>query len=204
MSVMAAILVIVSYNMSQWRTFRSMLRSPRSDQIILLTTFFLTVFVSLSVAIEVGVVLAALLFMKTMAEVTNVNIVTKNINDDDADDGITHHYDLPEGVELYEINGPFFFGAAEKFTETIRSTGKLPKILLLRMRNVPAIDATGLIVLEGIHKELISSGGMLIIADIHSQPYLTLKTSGLLAKIGDGNIFTNMNDALARIQVLSD
>ena len=203
MSVMAAILVIVSYNMSQWRTFRSMLKSPRSDQIILLTTFFLTVLVSLTVAIEVGVVLSAFLFMKTMAEVTNVSVITKEFNDDDTHDGMTHHYDLPENVELYEINGPFFFGAAEKFTETIRSTGKLPKILLLRMRNVPAIDATGLMVLEGIHKELISSGGILIIADIHSQPYLASESSGLLAKIGEENIFGNMNDALARIQVLS-
>lgn len=196
--------MVVSYNMSQWRTFRSMLRSPRSDQIILLTTFLLTVLVSLTVAIEVGMVLAAFLFMRTMAQVTNISVITKEFNDDDASDGASHHYELPDGVEMFEINGPFFFGAAEKFSETIRSTGKLPKILLLRMRNVPAIDATGLMVLEEMSKKLADSGGTLVIADIHSQPYLASENSGLLRKIGEENVFGNLSDALKRIQILSE
>ena len=205
MPVLAAILVVVSYNMSEWRKFRSLFKAPKSDLVTLLTTFILTVLVDLTVAIEVGMVLAAFLFMRTMAKVTNINVITNELNEnEELPEGQTHKTELPKGVVMFEINGPFFFGAAEKFTETIRSIGKLPNVLLLRMNSVPAIDATGIIVLEEIHKKLIADGGTLVIAEIHSQPYLACESSGLLRKIGEENVFGNLSDALIRIQILSE
>jgi len=148
LSCLAAILVVVSYHMSEWRTFRSELTAPKSDVVVLLATFILTVIVDLTVAIEVGMVLAAFLFMRRMAEVTNISIVTRELADADgeeeADPNAVRDRSVPNGVEVFEINGPFFFGAAEQFKDTLNQVARKPKVLIIRLRDVPAIDATGL------------------------------------------------------------
>src|SRR5205085_7888710 len=152
LSTLAAILVVVAYHMSEWRTFRSELTAPKSDVVVLLTTFALTVIIDLTVAIEVGMVLAAFLFMRRMAEVTNVSMVTRELADADGDDegdpNAVRDRSVPDGVEVFEINGPFFFGAAEQFKDTLNQVAKKPKVLIIRMRDVPAIDATGLHALQ--------------------------------------------------------
>src|SRR5690606_1662989 len=142
LAALAGILVVVAYQMSEWRVFRNELRAPLSDSIVMITTFLLTVLVDLAVAIGVGMVLASLLFMRRMSEVTNVRFVTREFTDRDNVD--ESHPPLPPGVEIYEIDGPFFFGAAEKFNETIARLRGRPRVLIIRMRNVPAIDSTGL------------------------------------------------------------
>jgi SulP family sulfate permease len=201
MATLAGLLVVVAYNMSEWRTFRSMLKAPKSDIAILVSTFLLTVLVDLTIAIEYGMILAAFLFMHRMATVTNVSVITNELKDDDSSDAgsaIT----LPKGVLMYEINGPFFFGAAEKFSETIRSTGVYPKVLIVRMRNVPAIDATGIHALQDIHKKLSAKGSTLILADIHSQPYIASENAGLLGALGEANIHGNLSGAIERAREL--
>ncbi|HEX9632283.1 MAG TPA: SulP family inorganic anion transporter, partial [Gemmatimonadales bacterium] len=144
--VLAGILVIVAYHMSEWRTFRAELRSPGSDVAVLLATFLLTVLVDLTVAIQVGMVLAAFLFMRRMAEVTNVSVVAREIQDapDALDPNAATRRDIPDGVVVYEVNGPFFFGAADRFRDTLSQVERQPKVMIVRMRNVPAMDSTGL------------------------------------------------------------
>ena len=124
------------------------------------------------------------------------------MKDDDAgEDGAA--ITVPKGVQLYEINGPFFFGAAEKFFETIRQTGAYPKVLVVRMRHVPAIDATGIQALRDIHKKLLSNGATLILAELHSQPYIATERAGLLTTIGIVNVHANLVEALERAQELT-
>src|SRR2546429_631404 len=181
MATLAAILVVVAYRMSEWRTFRSELRSPKSDVAVLLATFLLTVLVDLTVAIEVGMILAAFLFMKRMSEVTNIRVLTHEFGDpqDDfeTDPNAVARRTVPEGVEVYEINGPFFFGAAEMFKDRLgRIVGK-PKVLILRMRHVPAVDSTGLHALRDLVRRSRRDGSLVILSDVHSQPVVALERS---------------------------
>jgi len=197
MPVLAAILVIVSYNMSEWRTFKSMLRAPKSDIVVLLTTFILTVLIDLTVAIEVGMVLAAFLFMHRMAMVTNVKVITGELTDEEGTEGAgLINKDIPKGVQVYEINGPFFFGAAEKFIETIRDMSIAPKVFILRMRNVTALDATGMKAIDDIWKKMAHLKGLFLIAEIHSQPFIALEQSGFLKKIGEDNVAGSLDLAI--------
>ena len=202
MATLAAILVIVAYHMSEWRTFRTELRSPKSDVAVLLTTFILTVLVDLTVAIEVGIVMAALLFMRRMAEVTNVSIITRELDDEGdlyaTDPNAVRRRAIPVGVEVYEINGPFFFGAAEQFKDTLGRVAKKPKVLIIRMRNVPAIDATGIRALADVVRRTRKDGTIVLLSDVHAQPLVALGRSDLLDEIGDDNIFGNLDDALNR------
>src|SRR6185312_8438624 len=150
MATLAAILVVVAYHMSEWRTFIAELRSPKSDVAVLLTTFGLTVLVDLTVAIAVGMVLAAFLFIRRMASVTNVSVFGA-LDDDDEDDrdpAASWRRAIPKGVLVYEINGPFFFGAAETFRETLGQIAARPKVLVIRMRDVGALDSTGIYALK--------------------------------------------------------
>jgi SulP family sulfate permease len=197
LATLAAILVIVAYNMSEWRTFKGMLRAPKSDIIVLLATFLLTVIIDLTVAIEVGMVLASFLFMYRMAMVTNVSAVTSEIEDAMDPELPSELKRMPKGVQVYEINGPFFFGAAEKFTETIGSVGNFPPVLIIRMRNVPAIDATGIKALRDMVRHTKRAHSRLVIAEIHSQPLLALQSSGLYDEIGDANFYPDLTDAIA-------
>ena len=202
MATLAAILVIVAYHMSEWRTFRTELRSPKSDVAVLLTTFFLTVLVDLTVAIEVGIVLAALLFMRRMAEVTNVSAITRELDDEGdlyaTDTNAVRRRAIPKGVEVYEINGPFFFGAAEQFKDTLGRIARKPKVLIIRMRNVPAIDSTGIRALADVIRRTRKEGTLVLLSDVHAQPLVALGRSDLLDEIGDDNIFGNLDDALNR------
>jgi len=199
--VLAAILVVVSYNMSEWRSFIGLLRGPRSDVIVLLTTFGLTLLFDLTVAIEVGMVLAAFLFMKRMSEVTNVGVISREFKDDNGeeDDPLAiSHQDVPPGVEVYEINGPLFFGAAYKFEESIKIVEKPPRVLVIRMRNVPVIDSSGLHALEQLQKDCRKHTITLVLSGVHAQPLITLTQSGFLDSIGEDNVHANIHDALNR------
>jgi sulfate permease, SulP family len=200
LAVLAAILVIVAYHMSEWRTFRGELRSPGSDVLVLVATFLLTVLVDLTVALQVGMVLAAFLFMRRMAEVTNVSIVTREIQDraDEADPNASARRDVPDGVLVYEVNGPFFFGAADRFRDTLGQVGRQPKVMIVRMRNVPAMDSTGLRALTEVWEKNRVAGTLMLLSDVHAQPMMALAKSELLDRIGDENLFGNLDDALNR------
>jgi SulP family sulfate permease len=200
MATLAAILIIVSYNMSEWHSFKSLLKSPKSDVVVLLTTFFLTVIFDLTIAIEIGMVLAVLLFMKRMAEVTNVNIITRELEDSDEipDPNSIDKKQIPEDVEVFEINGPFFFGAAKKFKEQISIVEKPPKVRIIRMRNVPAVDATGLQTLREFYYDAQKTGTHLILSGVHTQPLYAMTQAGLFDLYGEENIYGNIDDALDR------
>jgi len=198
MSCLAGILVVVAYNMSEWRSFTAMVKGPRSDAAILLTTFLLTVIVDLTVAIEVGMVLSAFLFMRRMTQVSNINIITNELNGNGEKDDpkAISKYKIREDIEVYEIEGPFFFGAASKFSEAMKFIERTPKVLIIRMRHVPFIDATGLHTLEKIFKELELQKAKLILSGVRAEIYIEFKKSGLLTKIGKENILSNIEEAL--------
>lgn len=199
MGTLAAILVIVAYNMSEWRSFKSLLKSPRSDVIVLLTTFFLTVFFDLTIAIEIGMILAVFLFMRRMALVTNVGVITRELKDEEdesPDPNAISKRVIPDGVEVFEINGPFFFGAASTFKDAMRIVEDPPKIRIIRMRNVPAIDATGLQTLKEFYHESKKLGTKVILSGVHAQPLFAFTQAGLLDVFGEENIYGNIDDAL--------
>jgi SulP family sulfate permease len=199
MATLAGILVVVAYRMSEWRVFRSELRAPKSDVVVLLVTFLLTVLVDLTVAIQVGMVLAAFLFMRRMAEVTNVRFATREFEEgeeDPADPNAVRRRRVPAGVEVYEIDGPFFFGAAEKFRDTLMEVARKPKVLIIRMRNVPAIDSTGLRAFTELVHRSRKDGTLVILSDVHAQPMMALARSELLDEIGEDYLLGNIDDAL--------
>jgi SulP family sulfate permease len=220
-ATLAAILVVVAYHMSEWRRFRAEFSAPRSDLLVLLTTFTLTVAVDLVVAIEVGMVLAAFLFMGRMAEVTDIHAITDELNDPgargggrggragqadsgDGDAGGSAVRDLhsprrnaiPDGIEVYEINGPFFFGAAASFRETVSEIDKGLKVLIIRMRNVPAIDSTGMHALGELIAKSNRDGVRVMLSEAHAQPLVALGRSDLLDRIGEANLFGSLDEAL--------
>jgi sulfate permease, SulP family len=205
MATLAAILVVVSYHMSEWRTFRSELRSPKSDVAVLMTTFLLTVLIDLTVAISVGMVLAAFLFMKRMAEVTNVRALKREFEDDadgDEDEEPAVTADIPDGVEVFEINGAFFFGAAETFKETLATVSRKPKVLIIRMRDVLLLDSTGMHALRDVVHRSRKEGTAVLLSDLHMQPLVALTGSPLLEEIGQDNVTGNLADAIVRARVL--
>ena len=198
---LAAILVIVAYHMSEWQAFAQLFRTPKSDVAVLLTTFLLTVLVDLTVAVQVGVVLAAFLFMKRMADVTSVAMLTQEWKD--APDG-TMKGDtegvarrvIPPGVEVYEVNGPFFFGAADKIKDVLHFVAKKPRVFILRMRNVPAIDASGIRVLDDLFRSFSHHGIRFLIAGIQAQPRTALERAGKLDEYGRDNFVQGIDAAL--------
>ncbi|MFL5615359.1 MAG: SulP family inorganic anion transporter [Gemmatimonadaceae bacterium] len=211
MATLAGILLVVAYQMSEWRVFRAELTSPRSDVIVLVATFGLTVFVDLTVAIEVGMVLAAFLFMRRMAALTNVSAVTGDLLDEDGSEELGTGPAIPAGVEVYEINGPFFFGAAETFKDTLALVSGKPKVLVLRMRRVPVIDATGLHALTDVVRRSRRDGTLVLLAEVQPQPLEALSRSVLIEEIGEEHICPTLEAALAQAreehelrQVLAD
>ena len=202
LAALAAILVIVAYHMSEWRAFRAELTAPKSDVVVLLITFALTVLVDLTVAIEIGMIMAAFLFMKRMSEVTNVTALTREFEDEGdqyaTDPNGVRHRIVPKGVEVYEVNGPFFFGAAETFKDTLGQIAKKPKVLIIRMRNVPAIDSTGLHALKDVVHRTRRDGTLVLLSDVHTQPLVALGRSAVLEDVGEENLFGNLDDALDR------
>jgi len=201
MATLAAILIIVSYNMSEWREFKHLLKSPKSDIVVLLTTFFLTVVFDLTIAIQIGILMSLLLFMKRMSEVSGVNIISREFDentDEINDPNAIYNKNVPENVEVFEISGPFFFGAAQKFKDELGIFSKLPKIIILRMRDVPAIDATGMKVLEDYYHDLKKKNIKLILSGIHAQPLFAMTGNGFLDVVGEDNVLGNIDDALDR------
>ena len=198
MPALAAILIIVAWNMSEIKVFRELLKSPRSDVVVLLTTFGLTVVFDLTLAIEVGMLLSVVLFMQRMAQLSNVGVITKDLKDSDEEEDpntiVTRK--VPEGVEVFEFNGPFFFGAASKFREAMHIVEKAPKIRIIRMRNVLSIDATGLNLMRELLKDCRKAETRLILSGVHAQPLFALQQYGLYDDIGEENIFGNIDDAL--------
>ena len=199
---LAGILVIVAYNMSEWRNFRSILKGPKGDVLVLLITFFLTVLIDLTVAIEVGIVLAAFLFMRNMIKFSGVSIYTSEIKDEDFGyDLVEDQYLIPKGVKVFEITGPLFFGAAYKFKDAMRYVEKESKVLIIRMRHVPLIDATGIQSLQEVSRDLKKHHTKLILSEVNSKQVLKeLKDSRLLFAIGKGNVFETLEQALERAE----
>jgi SulP family sulfate permease len=208
LAVLASILVIVAYNMSEIDHFRHMFRMPRSDALVMVVTFGLTVAVDLTLAVQVGVVLAALLFMRRMSEVTQVGAASlfemENEEGDADDPDATRNKQVPPGVEVYEINGPFFFGVADRLKDELRSVEKPAKVFLLRMRRVPAIDATGMTALSELAEKCRRDGMWLVLSGVQAQPRRALERSGLDEIIGPENIHPHIDLALARAKDLVD
>jgi len=203
LATLAAILTVTAYHMSEWRAFAALLRSPRSDVAVLLVTFLLTVLVDLTVAVQVGIVLAAFLFMRRMAEVTSVEDFTREFRE--APDGTmlgdpdgVARRSIPAGVEIFEIHGPFFFAAAEKLKEVLSFVARRPRVFILRMRNVPAIDATGIRVLDDLHRDAVRHGVALVIAGLQPQPAAALERAGRLDAYGRENLTVGLDEALSR------
>lgn len=198
MACLAGVLVIVSYNMSGWRVFKGLLKNPISDVTVLLITFFLTVIFDLTVAIEVGLVIACVLFMKRVMETTQISVITDEIDPNKESDLEVHeeHLIVPEGVEVYEINGPYFFGIATKFEEIMARLGDRPKIRIIRMRKVPFIDSTGIHNLTTLCKMSQKENIHIILSGVNDQVHAVLEKSGFYELLGKENICSNINEAL--------
>jgi len=200
MACLAGVLVIVSYNMSEWRTFRSLLKNSKADVSVLLTTFILTVIFDLTIAIELGLLLAMLLFMKRMSETTKVSVVKDQI--DLSSEGEIYHedekLDLKKGVEVYEIDGPFFFGIANKFDECMKVLGDKPKVRIIRMRKVPFMDTTGLHNLESLYRLSEKEKIRIVLSGVNERVREVLEKSDLYGRIGEENVCSNINEALQK------
>jgi SulP family sulfate permease len=203
LACLAGILVVVAWQMSQVEHIKQLWSAPTSDRIVLAVTFLLTVFIDLTVAVQVGVVLAAMLFIRNMAEVTNVSAIRRELQDREeaADPNPADSHAIPPGVEIYEITGPFFFGAAEKFKDTLRMTGKPPAVLILRLRDVPAMDATGLHVIRELLHKCHRDNTALFLAEVHVRPVGTMQRSGLWDEVGADSIFGSLDEAVAAARI---
>jgi SulP family sulfate permease len=206
LAALAAVLLVVAWNISEIDHFRGLLRAPRSDVLVLLTTFGLTVFTDLTIAVGVGMVLASFLFMKSMADASNISSVTRELTngDDEAemmvgqlkDPSATAARRIPPGVEVYEIDGPFFFGVADRLKDTLNQFAKPPRVFILRMRRVPHIDATGLHALEEFHHKCRRQGIRLLLGGVHAQPLFEFARVGLDRTLGLENMFEDLDGAL--------
>lgn len=200
MACLAGVLVIVSYNMSGWRTFMALLRNPKSDVVVLLITFFLTVIFDLTIAIEVGLLIACVLFMKRVMETTEISVIRDEIDPNQESDLEVHeeHITLPKGVEVYEINGPYFFGIATKFEEIMSQLGDRPKIRIIRMRKVPFIDSTGIHNLANLCEMSQKENIHIILSGVNPKVHQVLEKSGFYELLGEDNICSNINEAVAK------
>lgn len=200
MACLAGVLVVVSYNMSEWRTFLRLMKGTKSDTAVLLTTFLLTVIFDLTIAIEIGLLMAMLLFMRRVAETTHVSITTEKL--DLTQEG-EFPYDMeilsiPKDVEVYEIDGPFFFGVASKFDEAMKVVADNPRVRIIRMRKVPFMDSTGLHNLENLYYLSKNENIAFVLSGVNENVRALIIKCGLADKIGEKNICSNINEALAR------
>ena len=203
LACLAGILVVVAYHMSEWRHFKGLLNSNRMDIMVLLTTFFLTVFFDLILAIEIGMILSSFIFMKRMSEATTIHNAEKLFGTSEPDgekmfeDELTN---IPKDTMLYEINGPLFFGASQKFQEFLTDLKQEPKVLIIRMRHVPFIDATAITRLEEFTRTLNARGTTIILSGANRQIKEELFKSDLYSLIGKNNVLANINQAIARAE----
>jgi SulP family sulfate permease len=204
---LAGILVVVAYNMSEWKNFKSILNGPKGDVAVLLTTFLLTVLIDLTVAIEIGMVLAVFLFMRNMIKFSDVSILTREIGDKEFGyDLVDGKFQLPKEVEVFEITGPLFFGAAYKFRDAMKYIKKHPKVLIIRMRHVPIIDSTGIKVLKEVIGNSVKNRTKIILSELENeQVEKALKESRLMFAVGKANILPTFEKALVRAEkILAD
>ena len=205
MACLAGVLVVVSYGMSGWRSFRALMRNPKSDVTVLLMTFLLTILFDLTVAIEVGLICACLLFMRRMSETTDVRAVYDEIDlneDADMERGNLEHLTIPQGVEVYEINGPYFFGAGNRFEDIMGRYGHRPKVRIIRMRKVPFIDSTGLHNLENLCLMSQRDGITIVLSGVNPKVEAVLKKNGFTQLLGQENICNHIDLALERARQL--
>ena len=207
MACLAGVLVIVSYNMSGWRSFASIMKNPKSDVIVLVVTFLLTVIFDLTIAIEVGLICACLLFMRRMAETTDVKVISDEIDPEEEQSdfqmGNLEHLTIPEGVEVYEINGPYFFGAGNKFEDLMATMGhKRPKVRIIRMRKVPFVDSTGIHNLSNLCAMSQKEGIQVVLSGVNPKVQAALHKSGFDQMLGEENICSHINIALERANSL--
>jgi len=203
MACLAGVLMIVAYNMSEWRTFRSLMRNSKSDVAVLITTFLLTVIFDLTIAVEIGLLMAILLFIKRISETSTISVLTNKIDSTYAEQGMNNdELDIPKGVEVYEIEGPFFFGLANKFDEIMKQMGDKPRIRIIRMRNVPFIDSTGIHNLENLIRMSQKENITILLSGVNQNVKKSLETANINQIIGDENICSNINQAMQRANQL--
>ena len=201
MAAIAGVLVIVAFRMGEWHELTRLRKMPRSDAVVLVTTFGLTVVFDLVVAVEIGMVLAAILFIRRVAETTEVSLVT---HDDELEtpEQLARGKKIPEGVVVYRIFGPFFFGAAEKMEDALLRLERLPRVLILRMQLVPAMDATALNALESMVERMQKTGGTVILSGAHRQPLEVMMKAGFIEHLGRKNIRAHFDQALERAAIV--
>jgi len=209
MACLAGVLVVVSYNMSGWRSFAGIMKNPKSDVIVLWVTFLLTVVFDLTIAIEVGLLCACLLFMRRMAETTDVKVISQEINPEEEDSdfqmGNLEHLTIPAGVEVYEINGPYFFGAGNRFEEimgVLRHQRQKPRVRIIRMRKVPFVDSTGIHNLTNLCQMSQREGIQVVLSGVNPTVQAVLHKAGFDAMLGQENICSHINIALDRARQL--
>ena len=202
MACLAGVLVVVSYGMSGWRSFLALMNNPKSDVTVLLITFFLTIIFDLTVAIEVGLIIACLLFMRRMSETTDVKVISDEINPDEEysslELGNLEHLTIPKGVEVYEINGPYFFGAGNRFEEIMATFGDRPKVRVIRMRKVPFVDSTGIHNLTNLCLISKKEGIQIVLSGVTQKVDAQLTKAGFQDIVGTENICSHIDLALAR------
>ena len=206
MACLAGVLVVVSYGMCGWRSFIALMKNPKSDVTVLLITFFLTIIFDLTIAIEVGLIIACLLFMKRMSETTDVKVIMDEIDPNDESDiklENNEHLIIPEGVEVYEINGPYFFGAGNRFEEIMASFGDRPKVRIIRMRKVPFVDSTGIHNLTNLCIMSQKEGIHIVLSGVNPKVHAVLARSGFYELIGEENICSHINIALEKAKEIA-
>jgi len=203
MATLAAVLIVVAYNMSEWRQFVHLLKSPRGDLAVLMATFLLTLFIDLTMAIQVGILLAGFLFLQKMSTQTHVDLITENLRDEEGvhETRDMSRVEIPSGIEVFEIYGSLFFGAVSQFKESIRIIAKKPKVLILRMRYVPTIDASGIHILEELAKEARDNGYVIVFSAVSRSVYRVMRKSGFVDAIGRKNFG---GDIYAAIEIARD
>ena len=205
MACLAGVLVVVSYGMCGWRSFLALMRNPKSDVTVLLITFFLTIIFDLTVAIEVGLIIACLLFMRRMAETTDVKVISDEIDlneEVETQSGNLEHLAIPQGVEVYEINGPYFFGAGNRFEEIMATFGDRPKVRVIRMRKVPFVDSTGIHNLTNLCEMSKKEGIKVVLSGVQPNVQATLVKAGFNNIVGSDNICSHISIALQRAKEL--
>ena len=201
MTCLAGVLVVVSYGMSGWRSFLALMKNPKSDVTVLIITFLLTIIFDLTVAIEVGLIIACLLFMRRMSETTDVKVISDEIDpnlESELSSGNLEHLTIPQGVEVYEINGPYFFGAGNRFEEIMASFGDRPKVRIIRMRKVPFVDSTGIHNLTNLCIMSKKEGIHIVLSGVNEKVNSQLQKADFYKLIGEENICSHINIALER------
>jgi SulP family sulfate permease len=197
MATLAAVLIVVAYNMSEWREFQHLLKSPRGDIAVLLSTFLLTVFIELTVAIQVGILLAAFLFLQKMSKEAHVDLITDTLNEDEElKTRDMSKIEIPKRVEVFEVYGSLFFGAVSQFKESIRIVASKPRVIILRMRQVPTIDASGIHILEELVKEAHANDCIIVFSAVSRSVYRVMRSTGFVELVNKKNFAPDIFVAL--------